>query len=70
MSKWVTISEAAELFGVSRRYLQYLVTGRPESDERYERPPVLRKVKTMPYGQKSMYLLNVDELNKYFGERK
>lgn len=70
MSRWITISEAAEMFGVSRRLLHYMAAGRPESEERGEKDPTLKKVKMLPYGQKTMYLLNVDELNKHFGVKR
>lgn len=68
MREWLTIREAAEIFGVSRRYLQYLARGRPETDERNAKPPVLRKIKEIAYGQKSMYLLNYTELKKLLGD--
>lgn len=68
MREWLTIREAAEIFGLSRRYLQYLARGRPETDERNAKPPVLRKIKEIAYGQKSMYLLNYTELKKLLGD--
>ena len=68
MKQWITIREAAEIFGLSVRYLHYLARGRPESDERNAKPPVLRKVKEIPYGQKSMYLVNIKELQKLIGD--
>lgn len=70
MSAYVTISEAAEMFGVSRRLLHYMAYGRPGDDSRNDKKPTLKKIKYLPYGQKTMYLLNVDELTKHFGERK
>jgi len=69
MREWLTIREAAEIFGLSMRYLHYLARGRPETDERNAKPPVLRKIKEIPYGQKSMYLLNYSELKKLIGEK-
>ena len=68
MREWLTIREAAEIFGLSMRYLHYLARGRPETDERNAKPPVLRKIKEIPYGQKSMYLLNYSELKKLIGD--
>lgn len=68
MREWLTIREAAIIFGISRRYLQYLARGRPETDERNAKPPVLRKIKEIAYGQKSMYLLNYTELKKLLGD--
>ncbi len=44
MREWLTIREAAEIFGLSMRYLHYLARGRPETDERNAKPPVLRKI--------------------------
>lgn len=70
MSAWVTISEAAEMYGVSKRLLHYMAYGRPGDDNRNEKKPTLKKIKTLPYGQKTMYLLNVEELNKVFGEKR
>lgn len=67
MKEWLTIREAADIFGLSVRYLHYLARGRPETDERNAKPPVLRKVREIPYGQKSMYLLNYSELKKLTG---
>jgi hypothetical protein len=66
---WITISEAAEIFGLSHRYLHYLARGRPETAERNAKPPILRKIKELPYGQKTMYLLNYKELQALLGER-
>lgn len=68
MREWLTIREAAEIFGLSMRYLHYLARGRPETDERNAKPPVLRKIKEIAYGQKSMYLLNYKELKKLIGD--
>lgn len=68
MKEWITIREAAEIFGLSMRYLHYLARGRPETDERNAKPPVLRKIKEIAYGQKSMYLLNYKELKKLIGD--
>jgi hypothetical protein len=68
MREWLTIREAAEIFGLSMRYLHYLARGRPETDERNAKPPVLRKIKEIAYGQKSMYLLNYSELKKLLGD--
>lgn len=68
MREWLTIREAAEIFGLSMRYLHYLARGRPETDERNAKPPVLRKIKEIAYGQKSMYLLNYSELRKLLGD--
>ena len=68
MREWLTIREAAEIFGLSMRYLHYLARGRPETDERNAKPPVLRKIKEIAYGQKSMYLLNYSELKKLIGD--
>lgn len=68
MRQWLTIREAAEIFGLSMRYLHYLARGRPETDERNAKPPVLRKIKEVAYGQKSMYLLNYKELKKLIGD--
>jgi len=67
MREWLTIREASEIFGLSMRYLHYLARGRPETDERNAKPPVLRKIKEIAYGQKSMYLLNYKELKKLMG---
>lgn len=69
MKLWLTISEAAEIFGLSHRYLHYLARGRPATDERNAKPPVLRKTRELPYGQKTMYLLNYKELKALLGER-
>lgn len=69
MREWLTIREASEIFGLSMRYLHYLARGRPETDERNAKPPVLRKIKEIAYGQKSMYLLNYKELTKLIGGR-
>lgn len=66
---WITISEAAEMFGLSHRYLHYLARGRPATDERNAKPPVLRKTRELAYGQKTMYLLNYKELKALLGER-
>ena len=68
MREWLTIREAAEIFGLSMRYLHYLARGRPKTDERNAKPPVLRKIKEIAYGQKSMYLLNYSELKKLIGD--
>lgn len=68
MREWLTIREASEIFGLSMRYLHYLARGRPETDERNAKPPVLRKIKEIAYGQKSMYLLNYSELKKLIGD--
>ena len=68
MREWLTIREASEIFGLSMRYLHYLARGRPETDERNAKPPVLRKIKEIAYGQKSMYLLNYSELKKLLGD--
>ena len=57
------------MFGLSHRYLLYLARGRPETAERNAKPPVLRKIKELPYGQKTMYLLNYKELRALLGER-
>ena len=69
MKEWLTVREASELFGLTKRYFHYLAKGRPKSDERNARPPVLRKVKKVAYGQKTMYLLNYQELEKLIGVR-
>lgn len=69
MKQWLTVREASEIFGLSMRYLHYLARGRPETDERNAKPPVLRKIKEIAYGQKSMYLLNYNELKKLIGEK-
>lgn len=68
MRTWITIKEAADIFGLSPRYLHYLARGRPETDERNAKPPLLRKIKELPYGQKTMYLLNYNELKKLLGD--
>jgi len=65
---WITIKEAADIFGLSPRYLHYLARGRPETDLRRAKPPLLRKIKELPYGQKTMYLLNYNELKKLLGD--
>jgi hypothetical protein len=71
MKRWITVQEAAEIYGVSSRYIHYLINGRPESDERRERPPVLKKVKVLPYGKgKSFYLINALEISAYFGVKR
>ena len=69
VKEWLTVREASEIFGLSMRYLHYLARGRPETNERNAKPPVLRKIKEIAYGQKSMYLLNYHELKKLIGVR-
>ena len=70
MSDWLTIREAAQLFQVSRRLLHYMAVGRPASNERNEKEAVLRKVKQVPYGEKTMYLLNYNELKRILGAKR
>ena len=70
MSDWLTIREAAELFQVSRRLLHYMAVGRPGDDIRNEKAPVLRKVQQVPYGEKTMYLLNYTELKRILGAKR
>ena len=67
MKEWLTVREASEIFGLSVRYLHYLARGIPETNKRNAKPPVLRKIKEIAYGQKSMYLLNYNELKKLTG---
>jgi hypothetical protein len=69
MSEWLTIREAAETFQVSRRLLHYMAAGRPGDDIRNEKKPVLKRVQQVAYGQKTMYLLNFDELKKILGDK-
>jgi hypothetical protein len=70
MSDWLTIREAAELFQVSRRLLHYMAVGRPASKVRNEKEAVLRQVKQVPYGEKTMYLLNYNELKRILGAKR
>jgi hypothetical protein len=70
MSDWLTIREAAELFQVSRRLLHYMAVGRPASSVRNEKEAVLRQVKQVPYGEKTMYLLNYNELKRILGVKR
>jgi len=70
MSDWLTIREASETFQVSRRLLHYMAAGRPADDTRNEKKPTLRYVKEVPYGQRTMYLLNFNELKKLFGGKR
>lgn len=70
MSQWITISEAADMFGVSKRWLLYLASGRPETEGRAKKPAVLRNVKIVPYGKRNMYFLNIAELNRILGVKR
>jgi hypothetical protein len=47
-----------------------MAVGRPASKERNEKEAVLRKVKQVPYGVKTMYLLNYTELKRILGVKR
>jgi hypothetical protein len=47
-----------------------MAVGRPASNERNEKEAVLRKVKQVPYGEKTMYLLNYNELKRILGAKR
>lgn len=62
MKHWLTVSEAAEYYCTSARFIHYLITGRGN------KPPALTKIRLIPYGSKTMYLVNYSELSKLLGK--
>jgi hypothetical protein len=47
-----------------------MAVGRPASKVRNEKEAVLRQVKQVPYGEKTMYLLNYNELKRILGAKR
>jgi hypothetical protein len=47
-----------------------MAVGRPASDVRNEKKAVLKQVKQVPYGEKTMYLLNYTELKRILGAKR